>query len=157
MGPIGGGLISLLVCISVIGNLSATALIAPRITYAFAERKDFPALFGKLHPDYGTPVVSIVFFSAIAAILALSGTFVWLVTVSVVARLASYLVTCLAVPILRKRSAEPPRFRVPLGSVIPIAGVLLCFWLFSQAAIGDLRNFALASIAGVLLYVARPR
>ena len=157
LGPIAGGLISILVCVSVIGNLSGSALSMPRLTYAFAERGDFPVFFGRLHPVYRTPVVSIVFFSVIATILALSGTFVWLATVSVVARLASYLATCLAVPALRKRSAGPPGFRIPLGPVIPVAGVLLCTWLFTQAAPGDLRDFVLASIAGAVLYLARPR
>lgn len=157
LGPMAGGFISLLVCISVTGNLSAMTLTMPRMTYAFAERGDFPALFGKLHPVYRTPVVSIVFFLVIATILALSGTFVWLVTVSVVARLASYLVTCLAVPVLRKRSAALPGFKIPLGPVIPVAGVLLCIWLLTQAAAGDLRDFVLASAAGAVLYAARPR
>lgn len=157
LGPSAGGLISLLVCISVIGNLSASAVTNPRITYAFAERRDFPAVFGKLHPVYGTPVVSIVFFLAGATILAISGTFVWLVALSVVARLASYLVTCLAVPVLRKRLAAPPGFKVALGPVIPVVGVLLCIWLFTEAAISDLRAFALASLAGAVLYLARPR
>jgi amino acid transporter len=156
-GPIAGGLISLLVCISVIGNLSALVLVSPRLTYAFSERRDFPVLFAKLHPAYGTPAASIIFFTAIGSILAISGTFVWLVTVSVVARLANYFVTCLTVPVLRKRSAEPPQFKIPLGPAVPVAGMLLCLWLFTNAAWTDIRSFALACGAGALLYFARPR
>jgi amino acid transporter len=157
LGPIAGGLISTLVCISIIGNISGSALVAPRITYALSERRDFPAFFRKIHPVYGTPVVSIVFFTIIAAILALSGTFVWLVTVSVLARLSAYLATCLAAPLLRKRFAESSPFKIPFGPVIPIVGVLLCIWLFTQAASRDLRNFAIACIGGAVLYLARPR
>ena len=156
-GAIAGGLISLLVCVSVIGNLSALILVSPRLTYAFSERKDFPVLFGKLHPAYGTPAASIIFFAVIGSILAISGTFVWLVTVSVVARLANYLVTCLAVPVLRKRSVEPAQFQIPFGPVVPVTGVLLCVWLFTKAAWTDIRSFALASGIGALLYLARPR
>src|SRR5262249_45718107 len=122
----------------------------PRMMFAFAERGDFPALFGKLHPVYGTPVASIVFFSAVVTVLALSGTFMWLAGVSVVAPLASYLVTCLAVPILRKRSEGPPAFTIPLGPAVP--GVLLCLWLLSKATVGDLRVFTLAAIGGAALY-----
>ena len=157
LGPAAAGLISLLVCISMIGNLSGSALGTPRMTYAFAERGDFPALFGKLHPVYKTPVVSIVFFSAGAIALALSGTFIWLAGVSVIARLASYVATCLSVPILRRRFAAQPSFKVPLGPLIPVLGLLLCIWLLTKAAPADLRTFCLALIAGAFLYTARPR
>jgi basic amino acid/polyamine antiporter, APA family len=151
-GPIGAGIISFLVCVSVIGNLSATALAVPRLTYAFAERGDFPAVFGKLHAVYRTPVVSIALFSVIAMILAVSGTFIWLVTVSVVARLAAYLITCMAVPLLRRREVAAAAFKIPAGPVIPLIGVGVCVWLLSRAAVGDLRDFAMASLIGAALY-----
>jgi amino acid transporter len=155
MGPIAAGFVSLLVCLSIGGNLSAIALLAPRITYAQAERGDLPALFMKVHPRYRTPVFSIVFFTVIAATLAISGTFVWLVTVSVLGRLANYITTCLAVPILRKRFRTTPGLRIPFGATIPIAGVLFCIWLGAQASFTDLRDFSIACIAGAGLYLAR--
>ncbi len=155
--PAGAGLISLLACVSVLGNLSGSALVAPRLTYAFSQRKDFPALFGKLHRTYGTPVTSIILFSAASSILAISGQFVWLAAVSVIARLTNYAVTCLALPLLRKRSSEPPPLKIPFGTVISVIATALCVWLFSQATWSDLRVFGLASLAGALLYLARPR
>ena len=157
LGPVAGSLISFLVCVSVIGNLSGNALASPRVTYAFAEHRDFPALFAKVHARYGTPVISIVFFCVIAAILAISGTFVWLATVSVVARLAAYLVTCLAVPLLRKRSGGRAAFKIPYGPTIPLLGIVLCVWLLTQASSHDIRAFILACAVGAVLYLARPR
>ena len=157
MGPAGGTFIALLACISIIGNLTANALGSSRLTYAFAERKDFPALFGRVHPVYRTPIVSIVFFSVISAVLAISGTFVWLVTVSVIARLVTYMATCLAVPLLRKQSRETAHFHIPFGAFLPISGVLLCLWLIIHAETRDVRDFAVASVVGALLYLARPR
>jgi amino acid transporter len=157
LGPIAGALISILVCISVIGNLSANALITPRLTYAFAERGDFPALFAKLHPIYRTPVASIVLFTVVSMILAISGTFVWLVALSVVARLATYILTCLAVPALRKHSPGQPGFRLPMGPLIPLAGVLACLWLLSHASSTDLRVFVVAAMVGAGLYLLRTR
>src|SRR5262249_14892832 len=133
LGPAAGGLIAALACVSIIGNLSALVLVSPRLTLAFAERREFPAFFGSLHPDYRTPVVSIVFSTAIGSLLAIYGSFQWLVIVSVLARLCIYIVTCIAVPILRRTSVTGPRFRIPLGSPIAVTGVLLCLWLFQQA------------------------
>ena len=157
LGPIAGGAISLVACISILGNLSNIALICPRLTYAFAERRDFPAFFGRLHRRFDTPVGSIVFFAVIASILAISGTFLWLATVSVVARLVNYLVTCLAVPILQKRSPEGRDYRILFGPVGPIAGVGLCVWLAMQSALRDVFAFGVACLVGAVLYMARPR
>jgi APA family basic amino acid/polyamine antiporter len=157
MGPAGATFISLLACVSIIGNIGGTALIAPRLTYAFSERKDFPALFGRLHPEYRTPVASIVLFTGVACALAISGQFIWLATMSVLARLTNYFVTCVALPLFRRRSAEPSGFKVPFGSAVAIAGSALCIWLFMQATWSDLRGFAVACVAGGLLYLARPR
>jgi len=157
LGPIAGGAISLVACISILGNLSSIAMVCPRLTYAFAERRDFPAFFGRLHRRFDTPVASIVFFSVIAPILAISGTFLWLATVSVLARLVNYLVTCLAVPILRRRSPERSGYRILLGPVGPIVGIALCIWLAMQSTIHDFLAFGIASLIGALLYLARPR
>jgi len=157
MGPIAGALISLTACVSIIGNLSALVLVSPRLTLAFAERRDFPAFFGKLHPEYGTPVASIIFFTAIGSILAIYGSFQWLVIVSVLARLANYVVTCLAVTIMRRRFPESLRFRIPFGPVIPAIGVLLCVWLFGQAPLDSMKAFLVACLVGGFLYLARPR
>jgi amino acid transporter len=157
IGPAGAGFISLLACVSIIGNIGGTALIAPRLTYALSERKDFPALFGRLHPQYCTPVASILLFTGAACALAISGQFIWLATMSVLARLTNYFVTCIALPLFRRRSAEPSGFKVPFGSVVAIAGSSLCIWLFTQATWSDLRGFAVACVAGGLLYLARPR
>jgi basic amino acid/polyamine antiporter, APA family len=157
LGPVAGAAISIVACVSILGNLSALVLVSPRLTLAFAEKRDFPAIFGKLHPAYGTPVVSIIFFTAIGSILAIYGTFQWLVVVSVVARLGNYIVTCLAVPILRQQSPDRPRFRIPLGPVIPATGILLCLWLFTEAPRDSIVAFVIASFVGAALYLARPR
>ncbi len=157
LGPVAATAISLMACISIIGNLSALILVSPRLTLAFAEKRDFPAIFGQLHPTYGTPVVSIIFFTAIGSILAVYGNFQWLVIVSVLARLGNYTVTCLAVPIMRRKSEKGPRFRIPFGSAIAVVGIGLCIWLFAQAPTDARRAFFWASVVGALLYLARPR
>jgi APA family basic amino acid/polyamine antiporter len=157
LGPVAGGAISVLACVSIIGNLSAQVLVSPRLTLAFAERRDFPAVFARLHPLYGTPVVSIIFFTGVGTALAIYGSFQSLVIISAVARLGNYLVTCLAVPIMRRKSAEPARFRIPFGWVISIIGILLCVWLFIAAPSQSRNPVLVAFVVGAFLYLARPR
>jgi amino acid transporter len=137
----------------VIGNSSGAALVAPRLTYALAERKEIPAVFGRLNPSYGTPVASIILFAVVTCLLSITGQFIWLATISVVGRLANYLVTCVALPVLRRRASEPPAFKIPFGTAISVAGILLCIWLLAQVSWSDLRAFALACLAGALLYL----
>jgi hypothetical protein len=64
-------------------------------------------------------------------------------------------VTCIAVPVMRRKSAEPARFRIPLGWLIPVAGILLCVWLFAQAPNDSKVAFLLACAVGAGLYVFR--
>jgi APA family basic amino acid/polyamine antiporter len=155
LGPAAGVMISLLACVSILGNLSALVLVSPRLTMAFAERGDFPSVFGRLHPIYGTPVISIIFFTAVGSILAVYGSFQQLVIVSVVARLGNYIVTCIAVPVMRRKSVEPARFRIPLGWTIPVIGTALCVWLFAQATYESKMAFLVACGVGAGLYVFR--
>jgi len=157
LGPVAGGVIALLVVISIIGNLSALMLVTPRLTYAFAEQRDFPAIFGQLHPSYSTPVVSIIFFAVASSLLAMYGRFEWLVAVSVVSRLGYYMVTCLAVPVLRRRPDSSAKFHLPLGATIPIIGLALGIWLLMQASAQNVIAFAGACVAGAILYLARPK
>lgn len=155
LGPLAGAAMALTAVASVVGNLSALILITPRITYAFSEQGDFPKAFGYLSPTFRTPVVSIVFFATVGVILAISGTFVWLATVSVVARLVSYLGTCAAVPMLRRRSGTRAPFHLPFGPVIPIVACGLVLWLFAQTTARDALAFLIAGAIGLVLYLAR--
>ena len=137
LGPVAGGVMALAALVSIFGNLSAVMLIGPRLTYAFAERGEFPAFFGRLHSRFRTPVGSIVVFALMVWLLALSGTFVWLATISVVARLGAYMVTCAAVPILRKRSEGRPTFQLMFGPLLPILAIVLGIWLYAQTNLDD--------------------
>jgi amino acid transporter len=52
----------------------------------------------------GVPYVAVLVTSALFWILTLSGTFVYLATFSIIARLVGYASTCAALPVLRRRS-----------------------------------------------------
>ena len=81
-------------------------LAGPRYLFALARDGYGPSLLGGVHPRFRTPAAAVVLQTAIALPLALSGTFVELAAVSVMARLATYVGTAAAVPVLR-RKLEP--------------------------------------------------
>lgn len=73
---------------------------------------------------------AIVLQTAIALVLALTGSFLALAMLSVVARLATYIGTCSALLILQRRHANAPgTLRFPGDRLLPVTGLALslCF------------------------------
>jgi len=132
MGNTGAMFISFGALISVYGLLSANMLNAPRLTYALAERRDFPAMFGVIHPRFRTPHISIWIYTVLTLGLALYGSFVWNAVLSAVARLFTYGLVCAA--LLRLRQSDPggAAFRLPGGAVFAIIGLAFCAVLVAR-------------------------
>jgi APA family basic amino acid/polyamine antiporter len=118
--------------LSIYGYLSGNVLATPRITFALAERGDFPSFFGIVHPRFRTPYVSILVFALLVWLLALFGSFAGNATLSAGSRLFYYGVVCAALPVLRKKQAPPAVFQLPAGVAMSIAGVLICACLLTQ-------------------------
>lgn len=64
---------SFFIAFSILGCLNATLLTAPRIPFAMAERGDFLASFGKVHPKFQTPHRAILLQIGWASLLAIWG------------------------------------------------------------------------------------
>jgi amino acid transporter len=131
MGPGGAVLIALGALFSVYGYLSGNMLATPRITFALAERGDFPSLFGAVHPRFHTPYFSIFVFALLVWSFALFGSFAGNATLSAGSRLFYYGVVCAALPVLRRKQA-PPGFQLPAGTLMAVLGVLICVYLLTR-------------------------
>lgn len=153
LGPLGGTLIGVGIAVSVFGTSAGSALIAPRFLYALASDGHVPEVLGRLHPRFRTPVVAIVLSTSLSLALGLSGSFEHLVVISVVARFAQYVPTCLAVLVLRARREEPSRFVVPGGPLVPVLTLVLCLALLAQAPWERLMAGALAIMTGFPAYL----
>ena len=132
LGTKGAQLIAVGALVSVYGYLSAKILAVPRVTYALAEKGDFPRLFGAVHPRFHTPYFSILAFAAVTWLLALFGSFAWNVTLAALSRLFYYGIGCAALPMLRRKQPTAALFRLPGGYVFSVAGVLICLALVTR-------------------------
>jgi amino acid transporter len=111
-----------------------------------------------VHPVYRTPAAAIVIQSGVALVLALSGSFVGLAMLSIIARLATYVGTAAAVPILRKRfPGRAGVVRLPGGYAIPVAALALCLVFLASAELSNLAAGAVALLVGVVIYKMRRR
>jgi basic amino acid/polyamine antiporter, APA family len=156
LGPAGGWILTIGAALSVLGTTNNTILAGPRYLYALAQSGRMPRVLARVHPRYRTPYLAILTQSAIALPLALSGTFRELVELSVIARLASYIGTAAAVPVLRRKMPGTERsFRLPGGALIPCLALAMCFYFLSQATTKQLLAGAVALAVGALIYFSR--
>ncbi len=145
-GALGAWVISAGALISVYGYLSSMMLNAPRLTFALAERGDFPSVFAAVHPRFRTPHISIVAFAILTWGLALAGTFAWNVLLSAVARLFTYASTCLALIVFRRKCAEAAAFRLPCGSLIAALALAFSAILVTRMGRGELLILLVTSL-----------
>lgn len=132
LGRNGAGLVAIGALVSFYGYLSAKMLAVPRVTFALAEAEDLPSWFASVHRKFFTPHVSILVFTAFVWLLALGGSFSWNLTLSAVARLFYYGVGCAALPVLRRKQPQAALFRLPVGNILAVLGLLICFVLVTR-------------------------
>jgi amino acid transporter len=158
MGAWAGILMSIGAMISIEGNVGNTTLVGPRYLFALARDGFGPELLGRVHPRYRTPAAAVIVQAALALALALSGSFVALAMLSIVARLATYIGTAAAVPVLRKRFAgRPGVIRLPGGNVIPYAALVLCLVFLASGTLANLAAGVVALLVGLFIYRLRRR
>ena len=155
LGPLGAAIISAGALVSILGNLNVTLLVAARLPYAMAERGELPAAFARTHRRFRTPDAAILLTAAVMLVLTLSGTFVYAVTISVIARLLSYGATCAALPVFRRRQDAPPaQFLAPAGVTVSIVALALVGWLLSNSTGREARDATTAVALGLVIYAA---
>jgi APA family basic amino acid/polyamine antiporter len=153
LGRAGGAIISAGVLVSIVGNLNVIILSGSRLPFAMAERGELPRLISVTHERFRTPHIAIIITSAVALALTLWSTFSKQVNLSVIARLVSYSVTCVALLLFRRRSDAPPAlFKAPAGKTVAAVALLLALWLLSNISWLDARDSAIAAALGLILY-----
>jgi len=141
------------------GNNAGQILNGSRMLFALAEHRELPAFFGRIHPRFRTPANAILFTSAVALALALTGSFVKLAVVSALARLVTY--TGVSTATLRLRSPKfagtvaPATFVAPLCPVVPVVATLVSLAIAAGATREQLLGGGAALAAGAALFAVR--
>lgn len=153
----GGGWLALVLTVgatvSILGTNSNTIMLGPRYLHALAMDGYGPRALADIHPRFRTPAVAIVTLGVLSLALALTGSFVQLALLSVVARLFTYIGTATSVLMLHKRYGnQPGAMRLPGGPLIPVVALLLSIGLLASAKIENLVAGAIALLVGAVIY-----
>jgi len=142
--------------ISMTGNNASQVLSGSRMLFALAEQGQLPAFFSRIHARYRTPSNAILFTSAVALILALTGSFAQIAVVSALARLLMYAGSAAATLRLKSsqfaESVKPAGFTAPLGPSMPVAAMAVCVALAAGATRQQLAGGIAALVVGAALY-----
>lgn len=154
-GPWAAAAVAGMTVVACAGVYGASITPATRLLYAMGHQHQLPALLSGVHPRLHTPVPAIVISSIAALALALSGSFIYLVKVTLIARLAVYAATCVALPALRRRSDVPrATVRVPGGSVLAIACAVTCVAFLARSSMREALDVILGTVAGLVIFGA---
>jgi len=120
LGAKGATLVTVILCLSLAGAVSAMVWAGPRVYYAMARDRVIPMVFSRVSETSGVPTQAILLQSSWASLLVLTGTFEKLVIYSgVILTLFSALAVG-AVVILRRRMPDLARpYRTPCYPLVP--------------------------------------
>jgi amino acid transporter len=105
-------------------------ITASRLLYGMGNEGVIPAVFRRVHPGRRTPIVAIVFTTAIAMALIATGDLADLADTTVTLLLIAFIGVNLAVLGARRDRVDHDHFVVP--SAIPVIGVIVCIGLLTQ-------------------------
>ncbi len=125
-------------------------ITASRLLYGMAEERVIPAAFRRVHPGRRTPVVAIVFSTAVAMILIATGDLETLADTTVTLLLIAFIGVNAAVLGSRRDRVEHDHFHVP--SAIPVIGLLVCIGLLTQREADIWLRAGILLVVGLALY-----
>ncbi|MCK8494704.1 APC family permease [Spirosoma sp. RP8] len=158
MGPVGGWVITAVALLTAMGTLHALMLTGPRLLFAMAEQGQLPSWLASTHSRFRTPYVAIFVTAALQLLLAITGTFLYALTLSTLIRLAYFALVSAALPVLRLRTDAPPaQFHVAGGWLISGLAVVFCGWLLSNSSAVEARDVSIAIGVGLLIFALMQR
>lgn len=142
---------SFIALLAVANGALINLIMASRITYGMASQGIVPRAFGRVHEGRRTPWVAIVFTSAVAIALVITGDLASLADTTVLLLLAVFVMVNVAVLVLRRSPVDHDHFRAP--TVVPVAGIAVCAGLMTQKSPETFARAGVLLGAGVLLWL----
>jgi APA family basic amino acid/polyamine antiporter len=149
LGTVGAIMMSIGAMVSVSGSDESGILGTARLSYAMAIDGLFPRAFSHIHPRYGTPVAALAIQGIFAFLLSIFSGIRELISFSVFNMAFAFLLSCLALLVLRKEKERG----LPGQHILPLIGTLICVYLLVSTSLFDKMVGTALIIAGIPLYV----
>ena len=150
LGPLGATLIVLAILVSTTGCNNGIIFTASRIPYAMAREGRFFSWAARLNPRYRTPNTALMVQAVWSCLLALSGSYIQLLTYMVFVAFLFYALSAAAVIVLRRRDPAMPRpYRAWGYPVTPVVFILFAMYLVGNTIVESPRDAAVGT--GLLL------
>ncbi|MCL6457356.1 MAG: amino acid permease [Gorillibacterium sp.] len=146
LGNMGGKLVTVGILISIFGCLNGKILAFPRIAYAMALRKQLPFsnLLAKVSAKSGVPFAAMWFEVVLALIVMLFSNPDYLSDMAIFAVYLFYILSFIAVFVMRKREPNFSTYKVPLYPVIPLIAIVGSLFIVLTTLVNEFGDSMLA-------------
>ncbi|MBI2545031.1 MAG: amino acid permease [Candidatus Aenigmarchaeota archaeon] len=148
-GAIGATIMAIGALVSVSGSDEAGILGTARLSYAMSIDGLFPKIFSKIHPKYKTPYIALILQGVIAFVLSIFSGITTLISFSVFNLAFSFLLVCLSLEILRRKSEK----KLHGQTILPWLGIAICMYLIFSTTTFDKIIGTIVILAGIPIYV----
>jgi basic amino acid/polyamine antiporter, APA family len=157
LASIGQGWAAGLVSAGAVAGITSVLLVMlmsqPRIFFSMSRDRLLPQGVSRVHPRFGTPYITTIITCVLVALFAGFTNIQAAGEMTSIGTLFAFVVVCAAVLVLRMRRPEAVRpFRVPLGPVFPVLGILSCAYLMLSLPVITWVRFLGWLNLGMLIY-----
>jgi APA family basic amino acid/polyamine antiporter len=147
------GLVSAGAVAGITSVLLVMLMSQPRIFFAMSRDNLLPQGVSKVHPTFGTPYITTIITCVIVALVAGVTQIQVVGEMTSIGTLFAFVVVCAAVLMLRAKRPEAVRpFRVPLGPIFPVLGILSCAYLMLSLPVLTWVRFLVWLDLGMIIY-----
>ena len=153
---IAGGFLAIAAFISMIGAANACIMVQPRIEYAIARDGLFFSIFGRIHPHFNTPYLSILLQSGLAILLLFIGNIESLLGYFTLSYLLQNALVYATIFKLRKKQNYKPTYKAPQWKIMAFLAVIIQLYLaygtFIAYPVGGVLSAAILIATGLPVY-----
>jgi basic amino acid/polyamine antiporter, APA family len=148
LGSFGAVMMAIGALVSVSGSDESGTLGTARLSYAMSIDGLFPKIFSKTHDKYKTPYMALAIQGVIAFGLSIYTELSQLISFSVFNLAFAFLLTCLALLVLRKNTTK----KLYGQRILPWIGIIICVFLIINTSIFDKLAGIIIILLGIPLY-----
>jgi APA family basic amino acid/polyamine antiporter len=146
-------IISVGAVIALVSVLLVLLLGQTRVFFSMSRDGFLPPMFSKIHTKYKTPHITTILAGILVAIMAGIGDIGSIAELCNIGTLFAFVLVCAGVIVLRVKDPDRHRsFRTPLVPLVPILGMLTCFYLMYKLPPVTWMRFGVWLAFGLIIY-----